>query len=247
MVATVAARAGVSRRYADEIILATLTALGERITPDETKDLLAQLPKKYKQHVNAVSNPNAMSADEFVARVAELEGERAPSADDARVHVRAVFVTLTEAVNTGELRDVLEQLSDDFAPLLGRAADRGAATPASGAEDVCEELERDFSDTFETMQERVDGRVGAIQADSHHGAPAAVHVGRDSSRDLARNVAAVARLVTQGMTFAVNAARDRAAELVALAVDGLEALTDRIDDTAEALQERVHQKVAARR
>src|SRR3954454_15073408 len=61
LVAAVAERAGVSRRYADEIVLATLTALGERLTADETRDLLAQLPKKYKQHVNAVSSPTPMT------------------------------------------------------------------------------------------------------------------------------------------------------------------------------------------
>src|SRR5690242_12499751 len=103
MVAVVAERAGVSRRYADEIILATLTALGERLTADETKDLLAQLPKKYQQHVHAVPTPTPMNADEFVARVADLEGERAPAATDARTHVAAVFMTLGEAVNAGEL------------------------------------------------------------------------------------------------------------------------------------------------
>jgi uncharacterized protein (DUF2267 family) len=239
LVAVVAGRAQVSRRYADEIILATLTALGERITADETRDLLAQLPKKYKQNVNAVSNPNAMSADEFVARVAELEGGRAPRPDDARAHVRAVFVTLTEAVNAGELRDVLEQLGDDFAPLLGLAADAPAAD--SGA--AFEALERDLTDTFDPMNERVDKTVGTIRASSGNEATGAVDVGRDSVRSLVGRAVVVANAVTSGMTSAVNNGRDRAFQAVLLAVDGLEALTHRIDEGADALQERVHERV----
>ncbi len=198
LVAAVAARAEVSRRHADEIVLATLTALGERLTADETKDLLAQLPKKYKQHVNAVSSPNAMSADEFVARVAQLEGARAPTFADARRHVSAVFVTLSEAVNAGELRDVLDQLSADFVPLLEPSAPVDVETP---------------------VVERERTPLGAV----------AMAVG----------------VVAGGITTVVRHTRARALDVVVLAVDGLEAITERIDDAAEALQARVHEMAGA--
>jgi uncharacterized protein (DUF2267 family) len=215
LVAAVAERAAVSRRYADEIILATLTALGERISADETKDLLAQLPKKYRQTINAVSNPTAMGIDEFVARVAELEGERAPSLDEARSHVAAVFATLTEAVNTGEMRDVLDQLGDDFAPLLETA-----------------------------VEERV-GETLVAHAGSGPGAPVGIDVGREGRSVVGAVAGAVAGAVTRGVTSVVHDARRRVFDLVVLAVDGLEAITDHLDDAAEALQERVHDKVAA--
>jgi uncharacterized protein (DUF2267 family) len=185
LVATVATRAEVSRRHADEIILATLTALGERLTPDETKDLLAQLPKRYKQRVNAVSNPTPMTADEFVARVCELEGARAPSSDEARVHARAVLTTLTEAVNAGEINDIVAQLGDDYSPLLGFEPDEQEVAQ----EDVAaafEELERDVAETFDTLAERLDETVDAIEAEPQ---PAETTVG---------SLAATGRAVTAG-------------------------------------------------
>jgi uncharacterized protein (DUF2267 family) len=231
MVAAVAERAGVSRRHADDIILATLTALGERLTADETKDLLAQLPKKYKQHVKAVSSPNAMSADEFVARVAQLEGARAPAFAQARGHVRAVFVTLTEAVNAGELGDVLEQLSADFAALLEFPEREPAAEPR--AEGVVQ--------TIEAAREQVD-EVFAMADDG------GTSVGeRERPRMLHGAVAMAVGAVSGGITSVVQQTRERALGLVVLAVDGLEAMTDRIDDAAEALQERVHEMVDAGR
>lgn len=164
LVATVATRAEASRRHADEIILATLTALGECLTPDETKDLLAQLPKRYKQRVNAVSNPTPLTSEEFVARVAELEGARAPSVDEARVHARAVLTTLTEAVNAGEINDIVAQLGDDYSALLGFEPDEQEVAQ----EDVAaafEELERDVAETFDTLAERLDETVDAIGAE----------------------------------------------------------------------------------
>jgi uncharacterized protein (DUF2267 family) len=200
LVTAVAERAGVSRRAADDVVMATLTALAERLTPDETHDLLAQLPKKYKQHVNAVSAPNAMSADEFVARVADLEGDRAPTVDDARRHVAATFATLRDAVNAGELHDVVAQLGDDYLPLLG--IERPAAAAA-----------------LERPSDRDAGAVG---------------------RESARNVAGAINDI-------VRTARHKALDAIVVAVDGLEAVTDRLDDAAEALQERVHRRVDALR
>ena len=44
---------------------------------------------------------------EFVARVAELIGSG--TNEDAELQVRAVFTTLAEAVNTGEMMDIAEE------------------------------------------------------------------------------------------------------------------------------------------
>jgi uncharacterized protein (DUF2267 family) len=240
MVAAVAARAGVSRRYADEIILAVLTSLGERLTPDETKDLLAQLPKKYKQHVNAVPNPNMMNADEFVARVAELEGARAPTSEDARTHVAAVFVTLTEAVNAGELRDILEQLSADFAPLLELPAQSvEPSEPEAALESLAEDVTRTIASTVEHVDEAFAVPDAVVKQPDQ--------VGRESARTLMGAITTAIDAVSGSVTSVVHNTRDRALDLVVFAVDGLEAITDRIDDAAEALQERVHEKVGAAR
>jgi uncharacterized protein (DUF2267 family) len=198
LVAAVAERAGVSRRAADDVVLATLTALAERLTPDETRDLLAQLPKKYKQEINAVSTPNPTSADEFVARVADLEGEQGLGTDDARRHAAAVLVTLRDAVNAGELHDVVAQLGDDYLPLLG-----------------------------------IERPMAAAPVESERGASA---VGRESTRN-----------VVDAINDIVRTARHKALDAIVVAVDGLEAVTDRLDDAAESLQERVHRRVDALR
>jgi uncharacterized protein (DUF2267 family) len=207
LVGTVAQRAGVARRQADDLILATLRALAERLTADETKDLLAQLPKKYKENVNAVPVPQPMTADEFVARAAQLLGDQAPAPDEARGQVQAVLTTLREAVNAGELHDVFEQLGDDFVPLFGIEGNGRSAATASSAADM----------------------------------------GREQVRNLTSTIGAVAVVVTQSVSSVVHTARDRALDLAVLAVDQLEAVTEKLDDAAEALQERVHRSVEAQR
>jgi uncharacterized protein (DUF2267 family) len=58
-----------------------------------------------------------MGTDEFVHRVAELEGV---SDLEAARHCRAVLLTLREAVGDEEFRDVAAQLPDDFLRTLAR-------------------------------------------------------------------------------------------------------------------------------
>ena len=81
---------------------------------------------------------------EFVARVAELTGSS--SNEDTEKHVRAVFATLTEAVTTGEIVDIAEELGHEYADLLGRrpvaddlatsSATRGLAERSATARDT---------------------------------------------------------------------------------------------------------------
>jgi uncharacterized protein (DUF2267 family) len=231
MVATVAQRAGASRRHADEIITATLTVLAERLTPDETKDLLAQLPKKYKANIDAVPMPELFSADDFVKRVSELEGERAPSFDEARVHVRAVLTTLREAVNAGEFRDVLDQLGPDYDPLL-----EDVPVPAGGAaESVADAVASVASATATAQREATETLTNAAD------------VGRESANNLLETLAEVARLVQSRANDVATTAKDRALDFIVLAVDRLESVTERLDDAAEALQQRVHRRVEEER
>ena len=46
--------------------------LAERVTADETRDLLAQLPKSLKTRIPIAPQPTSFTADEFVARVTKL-------------------------------------------------------------------------------------------------------------------------------------------------------------------------------
>jgi uncharacterized protein (DUF2267 family) len=264
LVATVAERAGVSRRHADEIVLATLSALGERLTPDETKDLLAQLPKKYKQQVNAVSNPTPMTADEFVARVAELEGTRAPSPDDARLHVRAVLTTLTDAVNAGEIKDVVAQLGDDFDELLGFAPDASDEAQEAVAS-AFEELERDVAETFDSMREHLDETLDEVSArpaitatppDGNGAEPPArageavrgadltadaAEAGREAARGVVGAVSAVAestvRVVTGGARSVARTAAAVADTARDKALDAIVLAIDRIEGATDRLDD----------
>ena len=115
---TVAGATGLTRRHADEAVINTLTVLAEAISPEETRDLLAQLPKSLRTRVPLNAQPISMRPIEFVARVADLG--QVPM-DDAERNTRAVFAVLTQAVNAGEMNDIAEELGDDFADLLGRA------------------------------------------------------------------------------------------------------------------------------
>jgi uncharacterized protein (DUF2267 family) len=118
MVRAVADRTGTTRAEADELIVNTLTVLAERVGADETRDLLAQLPKTLKTRIPIAPQPSSFPPDEFVARV----GKPATGDDLAQgeAQVRAVLATLTDAVNAGEMRDIAERLGNSYADLLGR-------------------------------------------------------------------------------------------------------------------------------
>ena len=51
MMRTVAGTTGLTRRQADELMVSTLTVLSETISAPETKDLLAELPKSFRERV----------------------------------------------------------------------------------------------------------------------------------------------------------------------------------------------------
>jgi uncharacterized protein (DUF2267 family) len=128
LIRSTAGATGLTRSQTDAALVTVLTVLAEALPPDETRDLVAQLPKSVRERVPISSEQLTMRPIEFVARVADLDGI---SLEDAERNVRAVFGVLTEAVNAGEMNDVAEHLGDEFAELLGRservARERAAA------------------------------------------------------------------------------------------------------------------------
>jgi uncharacterized protein (DUF2267 family) len=130
MIRTFAGTTGLTRSQAEAAIVDALTVLSEAISPDETHDMLAQMPKSIRERIPVSSETLTMRPIEFVARVADLS---AVSIEDAERNVRAAFGVLTEAVNAGEMNDIAEQLGDAYADLLGRsqrvARERAAARP----------------------------------------------------------------------------------------------------------------------
>ena len=132
MTRTVSGRTGLTRQRADDDLVTTLTVLAEQVSADETRDLLAQLPKALRERVPISGTTLEMRPIEFVARVADLiEGA---SVEEAEAYVRAVFATLNEAVNAGEMRDIAAELGAEFAALVGRSVPTTSRTgPAEPA------------------------------------------------------------------------------------------------------------------
>lgn len=96
---------------------ATLQTLAERMSGNEPAQLGAQLPRElaeYLRHDGAGSGER-FDSDEFLKRVSEREGVDLPV---SVYHVRAVIEVLREAVSPGEIRDVLDQLPDDYRRLF---------------------------------------------------------------------------------------------------------------------------------
>jgi uncharacterized protein (DUF2267 family) len=113
----VGARAGLDDRHESaRTAQVVLQALVDRLTGDEARDMLAQLPYQLKTAVTVAEAPTGWSSDEFAAWVSEKLHVPEP---EARARVRAVFSTLREALSEGEFRDMLEQLDPPYADLLG--------------------------------------------------------------------------------------------------------------------------------
>jgi uncharacterized protein (DUF2267 family) len=115
-VAEVADTDRVLARRATEAVLQTLAV---RISPGEVDDLEDELPADLhaalERGLIESRTARPMSEQEFVARVAELEGV---PPDEAERHAHAVFRVLREALSNEEFSDMAAQLSDDYAPLL---------------------------------------------------------------------------------------------------------------------------------
>lgn len=118
MMRTVAGSTGLTRKQADEAVVTTLTVLAEVISADETRDLLAQLPKSIRERVPVSGTTLPMRPIEFVARVADLAPNQTDV--DTETKIRAVFAVITQAVNSGEMNDIAGELGDEFADLLDR-------------------------------------------------------------------------------------------------------------------------------
>jgi uncharacterized protein (DUF2267 family) len=85
-------------------IRATLTALAERVSAKEARDLAAQFPVELKGPLLDGAGPaQQFGFGEFVRHVAESEGM---SPSEALHHSRAVMHVLMRAVTGGELDDI---------------------------------------------------------------------------------------------------------------------------------------------
>jgi len=98
---------------------ATLETLAERLGADESRHLATQLPAGLGKYLDGrEAGAGSFSSDEFLKRISAREGVGPP---DSACHARAVLETLRHAVSTGEMREVLERLSADYARLFAGA------------------------------------------------------------------------------------------------------------------------------
>ena len=100
---------------------ATLETLAERLGPDESRHLAAQLPHEIQLFLSdtGMPMPERFSPDEFLLRVCAREGLGLP---ESTQHARAVIDVLTEAVAPRETGDVLARLPDDYRGLFAGSA-----------------------------------------------------------------------------------------------------------------------------
>lgn len=95
--------------------------LAQRLSPEEAKDLLAQLPMRVREHLADLprgpdSRITRERIEEQVAAHLGLDAKRASTL------TRRVGQTLGDFVSPGELADVVSQLPPELKPLLRRAA-----------------------------------------------------------------------------------------------------------------------------
>lgn len=97
-------------------VKATLETLEQRLAGNEPDNLAAQFPEDLADPLRGEGGREDFALAEFYRRVAEKEVVEEPQAIR---HTRAVALVLQEAVTTGEMDDVRDQLKDEYDELFG--------------------------------------------------------------------------------------------------------------------------------
>lgn len=109
-----------SREEAVNATRATFETLSDRLLDNEPLHVGAQLPRMLQQYLHE-GEGERFSREEFIHRVAQREG---CDLEAAREHVEAVFAVVSEAIDRGEMKDLLAQLPDEYHDLFGEAPRR---------------------------------------------------------------------------------------------------------------------------
>ena len=122
---------GTDRALAERGTAAVLRALRDRLTPEEARQVAAQLPRALRETWDAGAEwgvrPVKLHRRELYERV--KADAALPSIRDARAMVVAVFAALKAQISPGEADDVAAQLPADLRELwagAGAWADRDA-------------------------------------------------------------------------------------------------------------------------
>jgi uncharacterized protein (DUF2267 family) len=114
----VAQRAGVSREHAAMLTQATLQVLADRISGGQAADLEVQLPEELARPLR--KSPQKPAEKYGFERFVDMVRSRAPEVPEEAVvpGIRAVMLTLRDAVPEKEFRDTMAQLPHDFRELV---------------------------------------------------------------------------------------------------------------------------------
>jgi uncharacterized protein (DUF2267 family) len=108
---------------AERAIRATLETLRERLAGNEPNNLADQLPSEIADPLRGEGGRDSFSLAEFYRRVADKEGVEEPAAIR---HAQAVATVTEEAVTTGEMGHVRDQLNPEYTELFGQPGAGGA-------------------------------------------------------------------------------------------------------------------------
>jgi uncharacterized protein (DUF2267 family) len=126
----VAQRTGVSHEHAAMLTQATLQVLGDRISGGQAADLEAQLPEKLARPLRRSPQKPAESYG-FAQFVDKVRGMAPDVPQEAVVPgIRAVLLTLRDAVPEKEFTDTMAQLPQEFRDLLQEEGQPAAGQPA---------------------------------------------------------------------------------------------------------------------
>ena len=106
-----------TNQEAERAIRATFETLRDRLAGNEPNNLADQLPEEIAASLRGEGGRDSFSLTEFYRRVGEKEGVEEP---EAIRHARAVATVLEEAVTTGEMDHIRDQLKPEYAELFGQ-------------------------------------------------------------------------------------------------------------------------------
>lgn len=108
-----------STNEADDVTRIVLARLGERLATGQAKDLAARLPVELQQPLlqNAATPATSMGIHEFLR---QLASDLNATEETSRWDASAVLTTVTKAIPSGQLNQVLSQLPAEFALLFGQ-------------------------------------------------------------------------------------------------------------------------------
>ncbi|GAB3155599.1 DUF2267 domain-containing protein [Microbispora hainanensis] len=107
----VAERSGLSREEAADLTRATLELLGDQLSATEAQHLALELPEPLRESIHIGDPIQRFGFREFVARISKRTGL---TEEETRGGIRAVLLTLRDAVPDETFDQAISQLPAEF-------------------------------------------------------------------------------------------------------------------------------------